>query len=67
MKLCPFGYDYLKGHFCVEKRTSKIDKWIKEGQGTGSGRDYQPCLEIQDDPSLDRSVGFKKYKNRQTA
>ncbi|MFZ3195035.1 hypothetical protein [Bacillus mycoides] len=51
---------------CRKKRTSKIDKWIKEGQGTGSGRDYQPCLEIQDDPSLDRSVGFKKYKNRQT-
>ncbi|MED4403965.1 hypothetical protein ABET41_15090 [Metabacillus fastidiosus] len=30
------------------KRTSKIDKWIKEGRGTGSGADYQPWLKIQD-------------------
>lgn len=29
------------------KRTSKIDKWIQEGRGTGSGADYQPWLKIQ--------------------
>lgn len=34
------------------KRTSKIDKWIKEGPGTGSGADYQPWLKIQDVSSL---------------
>nr|WP_231495230.1 hypothetical protein [Oceanobacillus picturae] len=36
------------------KRTSKIDKWIKEGRGTGSGTDYQPWLKIQDVSSLGR-------------
>ncbi|MCJ7840926.1 TnsA endonuclease N-terminal domain-containing protein [Lederbergia sp. NSJ-179] len=30
------------------KRTSKVDKWIKEGRGTGSGANYQPWLKIQD-------------------
>ncbi|MEY9977330.1 hypothetical protein ABH968_002276 [Lysinibacillus sp. RC79] len=38
------------------KRTSKIDKWIKEGRGTGSGADYQPWLKIQDVSSLGRST-----------
>lgn len=29
-------------------RTSKIDKWLKEGRGTGVGADYKPWLNIQD-------------------
>ncbi|WP_225985124.1 hypothetical protein [Priestia endophytica] len=30
------------------KRTSKIDKWIKEGRCYGIGADYMPWLKIQD-------------------
>ncbi|MGE6896850.1 TnsA endonuclease N-terminal domain-containing protein [Priestia flexa] len=44
------------------KRTSKIDKWIKEGRGTGSGVDYQPWLKIQDVSSLGRSTRLKGIK-----
>lgn len=44
------------------KRTSKIDKWIKEGRGTGSGADYQPWLKIQDVSSLGRSTRLKGIK-----
>ncbi|KGA96363.1 transposase [Alkalihalobacillus alcalophilus ATCC 27647 = CGMCC 1.3604] len=44
------------------KRTSKIDKWIKEGRGTGSGADYQPSLKIQDVSSLGRSTRLKGIK-----
>nr|WP_235616078.1 hypothetical protein [Metasolibacillus fluoroglycofenilyticus] len=29
-------------------RTSKIEKWIKEGCGTGVGSEYKPWLNIQD-------------------
>ncbi|MBC6972759.1 transposase [Bacillus sp. Xin] len=44
------------------KRTSKIDKWIKEGRETGSGGDYQPWLKIQDVSSLGRSTRLKGIK-----
>ncbi|PQZ52971.1 transposase [Bacillus sp. MYb209] len=44
------------------KRTSKIDKWIKEGRGTGSGADYQPWLKIQDVSSIGRSTRLKGIK-----
>ncbi|MFC0560802.1 TnsA endonuclease N-terminal domain-containing protein [Halalkalibacter alkalisediminis] len=44
------------------KRTSKIDKWIQEGRGTGSGADYQPWLKIQDVSSLGRSTRLKGIK-----
>jgi hypothetical protein len=44
------------------KRTSKVDKWIKEGRGTGSGIDYQPWLKIQDVSSLGRSTRLKGIK-----
>ncbi|MGY0693963.1 TnsA endonuclease N-terminal domain-containing protein [Virgibacillus sp. FSP13] len=44
------------------KRTSKVDKWIKEGRGTGSGVDYQPWLKIQDVSSLGRSTRLKGIK-----
>ncbi|GIN13243.1 hypothetical protein J26TS2_31100 [Shouchella clausii] len=41
------------------KRTSKVDTWIKEGRGTGSGAEYQLWLKIQDVPSLGRSTRLK--------
>ncbi|MBN6206680.1 hypothetical protein JYK21_09445 [Ralstonia pickettii] len=44
------------------KRTSKVDKWIKKGRGTGSGADYQPWLNILDVSSLGRSTRFKGIK-----
>jgi len=44
------------------KRTSEIEKWIKEGRGTGSGKDYKPWLNIQDVSSLGRSSRLKGIK-----
>ncbi|MFC0416755.1 TnsA endonuclease N-terminal domain-containing protein [Cytobacillus solani] len=48
------------------KRTSKIEKWIKEGRGSGIGSEYKPWLKIQDVSSLGRSTRLKGIKtNRQ--
>lgn len=48
------------------KRTSKIQKWIKEGRGSGIGSEYKPWLKIQDVSSLGRSTRLKGIKtNRQ--
>lgn len=33
-------------------RTSKNEKWIKEGRGSGAGSDYKPWLNIQDVSSV---------------
>lgn len=47
-------------------RTSKIEKWIKEGRGSGIGSDYKPWLNIQDVSSKGRSTRLRGYKtNRQ--
>lgn len=47
-------------------RTSKIEKWIKEGRGSGIGSEYKPWLNIQDVSSLGRSTRLKGIKtNRQ--
>lgn len=47
-------------------RTSKIEKWIKEGRGSGFGADYKPWLNIQDVSSLGRSTRLRGIKtNRQ--
>ncbi len=35
------------------KRTSEIEKWIKEGRGSGIGADYKPWLKIQGVSSLE--------------
>ncbi|MED4588343.1 TniQ family protein [Priestia flexa] len=43
-------------------RTSKIDKWIKEGRGSGIGADYKPWLNIQDVSSVGRSTRLKGIK-----
>ena len=31
------------------------EKWIKQGRGTGAGKDYQPWLTVRDLPSFGRS------------
>lgn len=47
-------------------RTSKIEKWINEGRGSGVGSDYKPWLNIQDVSSKGRSTRLKGIKtNRQ--
>ncbi|USK62284.1 TnsA endonuclease N-terminal domain-containing protein [Peribacillus asahii] len=47
-------------------RTSQVEKWIKEGRGSGVGSDYKPWLKIQDVSSLGRSPRLKGIKtNRQ--
>lgn len=47
-------------------RTSKVEKWIKEGRGSGIGSEYKPWLNIQDVSSLGRSTRLKGIKtNRQ--
>ncbi|MDF2701014.1 MAG: TnsA endonuclease [Haloplasmataceae bacterium] len=48
------------------KRTSKIEKWIKEGRGSGVGVEYKPWSRIQDVSSLGRSTRLNGIKtNRQ--
>lgn len=44
------------------KRTSEIEKWIKQGRGSGIGSDYKPWLKIQDVSSLGRSTRLKGMK-----
>lgn len=46
------------------KRTSKVEKWIKEGRGTGSGSSYIPWLRIQDVSSSGRSTRLKGIKTQ---
>lgn len=43
-------------------RTSKVEKWIKEGRGSGIGAEYKPWLNIQDVSSLGRSTRLKGIK-----
>ncbi|OJE40244.1 transposase [Bacillus tropicus] len=44
------------------KRTSEIEKLIKQGRGSGIGADYKPWLKIQDVSSLGRSTRLKGIK-----
>ncbi len=43
-------------------RTSKVEKWIKEGRGSGIGVDYKSWLNIQDVSSLGRSTRLREIK-----
>lgn len=43
-------------------RTSKVEKWIKEGRDSGVGADYKPWLNIKDVSSLGRSTRLKGIK-----
>ena len=48
------------------KRTSEIEKWIKQGWSSGIGADYKPWLKFQNVSSLSRSTRLKGIKtNRQ--
>ena len=60
----PLWIKLSKGVFFMAKRTrtSKIDKWIKEGRGSGIGSDYKPWLYIQDVSSSGRSGRPKGIK-----
>ncbi|WP_342440929.1 hypothetical protein MHB40_16115 [Lysinibacillus sp. FSL K6-0057] len=40
----------------------QVDKWIKEGCGSGMSSDYKPWLKIQDVSSLGRSPRLKGIK-----
>lgn len=44
------------------ERTSTVEKWNIEGDGTGTGTDYRPWLKIQDVSSLGRSTRLKGIK-----
>lgn len=46
------------------KRSSQIEKWIKEGRGAGIGADYKPWIRIQDVSSLGRSHRFTGVKTK---
>lgn len=43
-------------------RTTKVEKWIKEGRGSGIGADYKPWLKVQDVSSSGRSTRLKGIK-----
>ncbi|MEC1666678.1 hypothetical protein [Bacillus mojavensis] len=40
----------------------KVEKWIKEGRGTGTGIDYRPWPKIQYVSSLARSARLKDLR-----
>nr|WP_026679815.1 heteromeric transposase endonuclease subunit TnsA [Priestia megaterium] len=42
----------------------KIEKWIKEGRGTGEGADYKPWLTIRDVPSRGIATRNKGWKTK---
>lgn len=42
----------------------KIEKWIKEGRGTGEGADYKPWLTIRDVPSRGIATRSKGWKTK---
>lgn len=46
------------------KRTSNIEKWIKEERGIGNGPEYKPWLKIQDVSSQGRSTRLKGIKTK---
>lgn len=62
---CPFRLFLSKGVFFIlskRARTSRIEKWIKEGRGSGVGADYKPCINILS--SLGRSTRLKGIKTK---
>ncbi|WP_276916556.1 TnsA endonuclease N-terminal domain-containing protein [Aneurinibacillus aneurinilyticus] len=44
------------------KRISDVEKWIKEGRGTGNGPEYKPWIKIQDVSSSGRSTRLRGLK-----
>lgn len=45
---------------------SRSLKWIKQGRGTGSGKDYQPWLTVRDLPSSGRSHRIWGFQTQRT-
>lgn len=44
----------------------RSEKWIKEGRGTGTGKDYRPWLTVRDLPSAGRSHRVWGFQTRRT-
>jgi hypothetical protein len=42
----------------------KVQKWLKEGRGSGQGRDYKPWLTVRDVPSNGRSHRIFGHKSQ---
>jgi hypothetical protein len=40
----------------------KLEKWLKEGRGTGIGSEYKPWLTVQDVPSTGRATRLRAIK-----
>jgi len=47
-----------------EREHLKVEKWIKEGRGSGIEKDYKPWLNIQDVSSLGRSTRLRGIKTK---
>lgn len=45
---------------------TRYSKWIKEGRGTGHGKDYKPWLTVRDVPSQGRSHRVRGYHTGRT-
>lgn len=45
---------------------ARYQKWIKQGRGAGSGKDYQPWLTVRDLPSMGRSHRIWGTKTQRT-
>lgn len=52
----------LMSKYDVNWSVEKYNRFIKEGRGTGRGKDYKPWLTIQDFPSLGLSTRIMGYK-----
>lgn len=45
---------------------SRSERWIKQGRGTGTGKDYQPWLTVRDLPSAGRSHRVWGFQTQRT-
>lgn len=45
---------------------SRSQKWLKQGRGTGTGKDYQPWLTVRDLPSAGRSHRVWGFQTQRT-
>ena len=45
---------------------ARSERWIKEGRGTGTGKDYRPWLTVRDSPSAGRSHRVWGFQARRT-
>lgn len=45
---------------------TRSERWIKEGHGTGTGKDYRPWLTVRDLPSAGRSLWVSGFQTGRT-